>query len=228
MRAVDHYHKGWTNRHAQRGIRSVDNALRDWKNESHCFELHGAGAPSFHALATKFMEWKKTCRHLGIPFFAFTVLREPQSFALSYFNFFHGGHHRKYKYYASANQTTFLRHTLSNPQCLFLARSDMQYLPQYQNDSQNFTWKECLEAYDDLMALMDWVGITSNLSNETIPILSTVLGKTLDVGYHINQSHKRNFVVSQLDDAGKQVIANRTLFDRRIYERAQSDFRFSR
>jgi len=151
-------------------------------NEPHIgiLEIHARNNPSFLSICEQVQYWKVTAQQNEIPFFAFTVLREPESFGISYFNYYHGVAHekRRFEYLPPDHLTNanFQRTMHNNPQCLFLARSEQAYQrnrPELR--ATNLTHGECQRSYSCLRGIMDWIGTTERLKNETIPLLTLLI-----------------------------------------------------
>ena len=220
----DHYYKGQGKQQYNRGVRRLDQALQEWDNKTHCFELHSADAPAFLTVLDKLDSWKRQCNQLNVPFFAFAVVREPISWAFSFFQFYHGGHHRKFQTYKSATEEDFLRHALPNPQCLFLTRSERLYLPERRNDTWDLSSSECNEAYEAMSKYLDYVGSTSNLSNVTIPLLSKVIGTPLNTSFAVNKSTKKNIRKDQVSNEGIGFLRQINSLDQALYDRLLSRY----
>ena len=142
-------------------------------------EIHARNNPSLITICDQLQQWKATAKEQQIPFFAFTVVREPESFGISYFNYYHGMRWEKRRFeFLPRDELTndnFRRTMHHNPQCLFLTRSEQAYQKNFPTLRQNRTREECLEAYDCLRKTMDWIGTTERLQNETLPLLQYLL-----------------------------------------------------
>lgn len=222
--SVDHYYNGWTMQGYQKSVKAMDLALDKWDNKTHCMELHSANAPPFVTALEKVQSWKQRCQALNIPFFAFTIMREPISLSFSFFQFYHSGVHRKFQTIRNATEEEFLHHTLHNPQCLFLTRSEMSFMPQVRAESLGLSEKECEAALSGMTFTLDWVGTTETLSTETLPLLSTVLQSPLDATKRENTSPSKNFQIHQLSEAGLQQLQQWNRLDAAMYNRTTRHF----
>lgn len=220
----DHYYNGYGKMGYSKGARRLNQALKEWDNKIHCFELHSAGAPAFLSILDQLDSWKRQCNQMNVPFFAFAVVREPISLAFSFFQFYHGGHHRKFQKYETATEKDFLRHALPNPQCLFLTRSELSYLPTRRNDTWDLSSSECNEAYEAISKYLDYVGSTSNLSNVTIPLLSKVIGTPLNTSYVENKSTRKNICKDQVSNEGIGFVRRINSLDQTLYDRLLSRY----
>lgn len=138
------------------------------------YEIHATTAPSFFRLRQRLKRWKETACHNAVPFFAFTVLRDSVSFAFSHFSFFHIQKRNPTFEQVNATEENFFRMSLSNPQCQFLYKGEPSMRAQ-KAKGVVVQPEDCHQVELHLMELMDWVGTTENLSNETLPLLARLL-----------------------------------------------------
>jgi hypothetical protein len=228
--ATDHYHKGWTSWGYRRARRGLETALTNWtKGDSHTLELHSADAPPYLTILPTIDSWRQRCKELDVPFFAFTVLRNPSKLAMSFFNFYHGGYHRKFKHFKTATEAQFLNHTIDNPQCMFLSRGETAYHPGNEHLRQNLTKSECNSVYDALAKHLDWIGTTETLASMTLPILERVTNTTLEKGKIVNavKAEEKNILWSNLTEEGKQTVLDMTAHDLDMWNRCQAEYKLS-
>ena len=177
------------------------------------------------------------------PLFVFTLLREPTSHAISYFNFFH-------QTLESKPEEVRLRSLVFNRQCHTLASTvgKGRRRPHI-----------CATLYDKFLELFDWVGTTEHLTEETMPLLQHLLRfKTTEEEkgnetsknnsekqwppppppvsqFHStvtnNESHYNVAVSSHvslhrdtLSSYTLEYIQNKTCLDRGLWERVQQDY----
>jgi len=142
-------------------------------------EIHARNNPSLLKICQQLQTWRATAAQYNVPFFAFTVLRDPQQFAISYYNYYHGiqWEPRRFEYLPAINMTdaNFQRTMHFNPQCLFLARGEQAYQKNFPELRANLTKEECTNASQCLFYNMDWIGTTERLHNETIPLLDHLI-----------------------------------------------------
>ena len=87
-------------------------------------EIHG-GSPGLEGLVPYIQAWRRLGQNHNKTFFAFTLVREPLAFALSYFKFFHAEcslrrcEHVQYKEYSPTNLLLSAR-AHANQQCFLL------------------------------------------------------------------------------------------------------------
>lgn len=221
--AVDHYYSPFGRQEYKKQSSALEEALDNWDGKVHCFELHSATSPAFVTVLDQLLTWKELCEEKSIPFFAFTVMREPVSFSFSFFQFYHT-QHGKFKYFETANESDFLEHSLGNPQCLFLSRSEQSFLPPARSKALTLSESECDGAYDALIRTMDWVGTTSNLSNVTIPLLSAIMHSQLNQTTTENKSPIKNFDRSRLSEHGLHLLHKWNRFDESLYKRLKEHY----
>lgn len=200
-------------------------------------EVHARNNPTIIELCQQLHEWRALAKQNDVPFFAFTILRDPLSFATSYFNYYHGKRweKRRFEFLPAVNMTedNFLRTMHFNPQCLFLTRSEQSYQKNFPQKRQNLTKRDCDAAYHCLQSNMDWIGTTGRLRNETIPLLNHLI----DLPYRLanrtdrdcknvkdeNGSHKF-YSLQNASTAAFEYLETMTEWDREVYERSQKDF----
>jgi hypothetical protein len=206
-------------------------------NRTGIFEVHARNNPTLLDLCDQLKEWRRIANENKIPFFAFTVLREPTSFAISYFNYYHGKRwqKRRFEYLPEHNMTedNFIRTMHFNPQCLFLTRSEQAYQRNFPEKRENLSEVECKTALECLISNMDWVGTTECLRNETIPLLSYLIdsserSQTETMGSYQEEKEKEvkdengSYKFFALDDASvstKEYLNEMTRWDQHMYNK---------
>ena len=191
----------------------------------------------YHAgTATPYMEpqirqdllvWRAMAKVRNIPFFAFTVVREPLSMAVSHFNFYYAGKKQDDRYYwrPNATEADFLELSVPNPQCLFAVKGEIAYYQAHRESlgPQLYVTKaQCLDVYNAFHNDLDWIGTTDALSSETFKILEQLGG----VRYcpEIRNQSKERIVKAELSDKALAHIANITAYDQFIYERTRQNY----
>lgn len=199
-------------------------------NEVVVFELHASDSPSLLEISARLRQWKSRALKNNVPFFAFTVVREPLDFAVSFFNFYHGMNHTDphYLFYANPSEQDYLDRAVFNPQCGFLAKGDTLFRDPLEQQSLQRT--DCESVYQTLMEDMDWVGTTERLSDETIPLLRYLLGVNANDDHLIPeniQSHDRStqkISKSALSETALERIHELTLWDSDLYDNVRHNF----
>ena len=124
-------------------------------------EIHGEWErDSMHALR----EWKFLARQHRTPFFAFSMVREPVSWYLSFFNYnlvHHGG--------LRPAEETFFESVTPNLQCAEWAGLDWRA-------KQAISERSCLSAIKDVVEVFDFVFTSDQIEAQVLPIISH-LGK---------------------------------------------------
>ncbi|CAB9514289.1 expressed unknown protein [Seminavis robusta] len=132
-------------------------------------ELHGRNTPNLLELAPILQNWKVQAQANQVPFFSFTLLRDPVDFAVSFFNFFHVFGDKRFGRAMPATLENLQKTLQWNPQCIYLVRGERPYFRP--SHYYNVTHQDCHEAAESLDNVMDWVGDTQQLSTETLPLL---------------------------------------------------------
>jgi hypothetical protein len=184
-------------------------------------------------VADQLQKWRKRATQNEVPFFAFTILREPMSFAVSFFNFYYGMDHGdpNYEYFDLPEEKDFVRKAVFNPQCGFLVKSDTCFR---KKETKKLTRSECDAAYQALLDNMDWVGTTDRLSNETFPLLRSLVATNMNADHllpeNIKKKNKSPKKITEEDLSQKAVdfVRNLTIWDFEMYERITEDFPYER
>jgi hypothetical protein len=184
-------------------------------------------------------EWKRQAKERNIPFFAFAILREPTSMAVSWFNFYRKIPQNPNRFdmiEGEFSDEVFMEATIANPQCLFLARNEDAYTKTGQDLRETLQQEECLQAYEGIRRVMDWVGTTEGMRNETLPLLRDLLstnphtqGLIRNLDKRANPSTVVNGTVkeSDLSDNVKAYIERVTPWDQDLVNRAKIDYLYS-
>jgi hypothetical protein len=140
-------------------------------------EPHGMRAMGMPTLHKYLRRWRRFATLHNTSFFAFTLIREPVSYAVSYFNFFNAKPCSiakcPWKLY-SASDGNLLKTNRPDMQCMLLARDHWDI---FSNDvhPERVDKDECDDVYQMIRKEMDWVGTTEEMSAETIPLLTRML-----------------------------------------------------
>jgi hypothetical protein len=182
-------------------------------------EIHGRDSPNLLQLRPELLAWKRMASEHNVPTFFFTILREPLPYAVSYFNFFHVQRKSPYFERVQATEENFLRLSLHNPQCQFLARGEMSLR---EIVKQQPTEMECQNVQTTLLDTMDWVGTTEHLNNETFPLLRRLLNLQ-DFRFESRRVAKTgaNAAVAkgQLSPTALETIEAKSLLDNQLYKK---------
>ena len=182
-------------------------------------EVHGRDSPSLLQLQKTLLQWKRTASKANVPTFFFTILREPLSHAVSYFNFFHVDRPNRHFRQVKSTEKNFLRLALYNPQCQFLSRGEYSLR---EKKKVQTTREECQQVQDALFETMDWVGTTDRMNDETLPLLARLLnlkgGTTFESQRVSTKFANASISKSRLSPLAIHTIEHMVSSDRKIYD----------
>lgn len=190
-------------------------------------ELHGRDSPNLlHLVQNSTLQlYRRMARQQNIPVFFFTILREPLSYAVSYFNFFHVQRGpTSYFQQVLPTEANLLELSLYNPQCQFLARGEFSLRERIR---QRPSVDECQRVKAALLDNMDWVGTTEQLSNETLPLLRHIFRKDRFEFPSMRVSSKarnESIAISQLSSAAVTTLTQLSDIDAELYQAMQHKY----
>jgi len=222
---------GWNKQDKYR--QEMYDTLQNWEPGMKIFyEYHAGLSAPFMDLTVRedMLKWRAMAQVRKIPFFAFTVLREPLSFAVSHFNYYYAdrkGHDERYFFVENPTEEDFFRLTLPNPQCLFCVKTEQAYYQSYREKGKTVDVPKegCAAVYDSFKTEFDWVGATETLSPETFPLIEHV-GNVRYRPITKNKSHDK-IVKSELKPETVAHVRNITQFDLDMYNQARIDFPYN-
>lgn len=206
---------------------SMDQKLeRGFVDQTVFVEIHGRNTPTLVELAPHLKVWRDKARAAKVPFFAFTLLRNPVELAVSIFNQFHVFGDKRFGDNMPGTVENLRNHLQNNPQCLYLFRGERAYMrPRMM---YNVTQEDCQQIQTLLAQAMDWVGDTRNLSKDTLPLLTylvtgqaglaTSLGNS-NVAAH-RQTRYQPLSQKSVDPETLEMIRARSTLDQALYENA--------
>jgi len=210
---------------------------RNTENETLLLEFHGGyGQPlTIFQLHPYLHMWRSMAKANNKNVFIFTMLREPSSFYVSYFNFFkHPDCVHKWCDTPLMNLTeeNLINSLVPNHQCMYLARRQNH---KHVNLEFPVSASECDSVYNLLKADVDWVGTTERMQNTTLPLLSYVLAGDAERGrsfeaFNVAETHtstKSPLKLSDLSAESLQKMRQVSELDRYMYESAARDYRLS-
>jgi hypothetical protein len=196
-------------------------------------EPHGMRAMGMPTLHQYLRRWKRFSNLHNTSFFAFTLVREPVSYAVSYFNFFNAKPCSiakcPWKLY-SASDENLLKTNRPDMQCMLLARDHWDI---FMNDvhPEQVDKDECDDVYQTIRKEMDWVGTTDEMSAETIPLLTRMLAPnqthTFDVFNVIKATKPGSKIILSPEALQPDTIESLRITssnDQAIYEAVKRDF----
>jgi Fe2+ or Zn2+ uptake regulation protein len=198
-------------------------------------ETHGLNAPALPFMHPHIQRWREMAAEHGTSFFTFTIIRDPVSYAVSYFNFFNAAPCTlgfcPWRLYMPT-EGNLVQTTEANNQCLLMARDHWGIFMQKNRTAP--TPQECDNVYDLLLQDMDWVGTTEAMSEETIPLLTYMLSRNMtlaqtpiDHTFNVMSATKNESSVlkrSSLHPTTVDYIRSMSYLDQENYNRAQRDF----
>ena len=195
-------------------------------------ELHASSSPTLMEMSERLHQWRNIASKSNVPFFAFTVLREPLSFSTSFFNFYYGKDHgdENFEFYESPTEDDFLETAVFNPQCGFLVKGDIVFTER--REQQMIRQSECDNAYDTLLEHMDWIGTTNSISNETFPVLRSLISSNTNADHLVGEIAKvrnqspQKIQLENLSPRAVKKIRQMTMWDQNLYEKAKKDYQF--
>jgi hypothetical protein len=197
-------------------------------------EPHGMRAMGMPTLNQYLRRWRRFASLHNTSFFAFTLVREPVSYAVSYFNFFNAKPCSiakcPWKLYPASDKN-LLKTNRPDMQCMLLARDHWDI---FMNDvhPDQVDKDECDDVYQTIQKEMDWVGTTENMSAETIPLLARMLlahnqtEKSMGV-FNVIKARKSEFKILSPEELQPETIdAIRIMSsnDQAMYDSVKRDF----
>ena len=212
----------------------IENLIQsgELNGQIYAFETHGSTVPPYVDISEKVKEWKVASAAVeDVPFFTFTIMKEPTALQLSSFNHYYLG--RKV---LLANDTAddFVQTLLNDPQCEFLARGGGFHSmldgfvrkDEVLNElNRGFTDEECDRAYGDLFEDMDWIGTTEKMKSEMLPLLNYLTGSG-DIPELEYKEAPAKMTLERLSKAHLERLEHSTRRDKKWYKAAQVAFRF--
>jgi hypothetical protein len=197
-------------------------------------ETHGLNAPALPFMHPHLKRWRQMAADHGTSFFAFTIIRDPVDYAVSYFNFFNAAPCTlgfcPWRLYMPT-EGNLVQTTEANNQCLLMARDHWGIFIQKNRTAP--TPQECNNVYDLLLEDFDWVGTTEAMSEETIPLLTYMLTRNMTLantpihGFNVMSATKNESSVvkrSSLHPTTVDYIRSMSYLDQENYNRVQRDF----
>ncbi|CAB9509077.1 expressed unknown protein [Seminavis robusta] len=215
----------------KRYSREMYSWLENWEPGTKVYyEYHAGKAAAYMTQQVRqdVLIWRAMAKLRNIPFFAFTVVREPTSMAVSHFNFYYAQPKYDNRYYWRPNATEedFLELSVPNPQCVFTLKTEVAYYEDYREKhgraGTHVTQQQCRDVYDAFVTDFDWIGTTDALSYETFKILEQ-LGHVRYCN-EIRNKGKDRILKHTLSATTLEYIRNTTSYDREWYVRAKRDF----
>ena len=233
LKNVD-YVRTWNKADFDDIVKDIDAILTGNATKILFVEMHsGDVLPGLVELHPLMQQWRQLFQENGVPFFGFTLLRDPIYIHVSAFLFFHlrrcSAQWCSKKRFAPTEENLLLSVT-PNRQCLSLARG------QDHVDRQNVTAivsaAECQEVEDLLRQDWDWIGTTEELNNTTLPFLFTMLNRRKFIG-KVSSSNIKTFPpgdpanvveASNLTSKTKRALEDLSRLDLKLYDAFRGGF----
>lgn len=182
------------------------------------FELHTLTCPPYMAQRHHLEAWRSMAAAQDIPFFAFSMVREPFSNAVSWYSYYFG----PVGYRHELTEDDFKTSLVHNVQSLFLARSEEAYRRKELRTGYNRQEFETVVRY--FLQDMDWIGTLEQQSTDTIPILNRVTSKQL-VFEHKNESPGGDsFSKNDVSPETKNWVLTENTWDIELYDHVRALF----
>jgi hypothetical protein len=206
------------------------------ESKTYFVELHiGYPAPSFPTLTqleSDLILWRNLTDKSNMGFLSFTLVREPVSFAISFFNYFFGGKTGRWNPFPNLNVTeeNFQKTLVPNRQCVVFDTHPMGMNMKNQSSLQTDASCNVRQVQNVLLEQMDWVGTTEKLQTETLPLLSEILIGNATIGIRKspkNVAENRNLTsIRQSDLLPKTLewVQNSTRLDQQIHDTILESF----
>lgn len=207
--------------------------LQNWEPGTKIFyEYHGGRASPYMDWGVRddLQHWRAMAKIRDIPFFAFSVFREPLSFAVSHFNFYYAHAQKgesRYYYVENPTEADFVKLSLPNPQCLFCVSSEVAYYKEWKwsGKSVHTPQASCENVYTAFRHDLDWIGTTETLSSETNKLIEQIAN--IKFVTHVKNKSKDKIKKSELTNAALAHIRNITSYDNDIYQKVKEHFPIS-
>jgi len=211
-----------------------NNFNEESKEKTTLLEIHG-GSPGLRELLPLIKEWREMSKSNNKPFFAFTTIREPVSYAKSYFKQFHLNCEHDWceqDKYEDATEENLLMSTQLNRQCFLLNHaSSVAGMKKRFYEKCKVTEDDCKDILKAMEDNLDWIGTTERLSKDTIPLLLRMFGFAYDDVSTKNKTIGRNEKVSEKLPYEKSLDESKVLalspFDQAMYARIKSEYTLS-
>lgn len=152
----------------------------DQSIETIMIEIHGESM-GLMELSKWIQRWRELCKESGKQFFAFTLLRDPIPFSVSYFKYFHLNCTYSWceqTQYEEPSEVNLLDSLIPDRQCFLLTHTSSiggmhpSFYQKCQVDKER-----CDDTYKVMKENLDWIGTTERISEDTIPLLSYILNR---------------------------------------------------
>lgn len=196
-------------------------------------ELHGQGTFPNQQWDTTLQSWRDLAMKHDKNLFVFTILREPTSHAISYYNYFH----KSIKSILDSTisiESDFKKTFMANRQCTTLAQSHSPkglFSFRQEGTSNPYT---CANVYAKLLQYFDWIGTTETLSTETLPLVHALLSKWTArtnnsstptfARYNVGKPENERLRLSKISNSTRDFLQQYTCLDQALWQQVQQDY----
>jgi len=213
-------------------IRKIDDHIRGKNSKTLLLEVHSSHYGGLHnnsMLSSKIRNWREMSQTYNTPMFVITVLREPFSFAKSYFRYFHVNCNKKWcpeQFNITLEDFVQTLEIHPNHQChmlitekIFRPRRNGEIDIPFENE------EECEAIYETMKSTVDYVGTTDALTSELEPLLYHMLNGIVEEKHNLKSEKNLPFEeASTIDDTTMARIEDLSKYDQKIYDKVKRDF----
>lgn len=215
---------------ASASIKSIDEYLENPIPTIQLTQFHGIH-PTFSGLYEQMSHWRLIAARKNVPFFVFSVVRDPLKTALSTFNFFCFELRRYTKCQANATSDHLMKLVKPDPQTRWLCKTSLTFESNYTipakpinvHSEGSYYPVKCPNLQGKIAAQMDWMGRLENF-DETVSLLQNV-GIPI-VMQKKNPTKRRHILLQQSDLSNTEIktIRNSLKHDADLYRFSERCF----
>jgi hypothetical protein len=181
-------------------------------------ELHTLTCPPYMAQRHHLETWRRIADSKNIPFFAFSMVREPFSNAVSWYSYYFGPIGFKH----NLTESDFKESLVHNVQSLFLARSEEAY--RKENLRAGYNRHEFETVSKHFIQDMDWIGTLEQQATETQPILNLVTDQELNFEHKNESPGGDSFGKANVTRPTMDWVLAENAWDIKLYQQVQARF----
>ncbi len=211
-------------------IKVIDEYLENPIAPTQLVEFHGIH-PAFSAVYEQISNWREIAARKKVPFFVFSVTRDPFKAALSTFNFFCFELRRYTKCKANATADHLMKLVKPDPQTRWLCKTSLSFENNYTIASEPIKFDsygsyyplDCPNLHDKIAAQMDWMGRLENFG-ETVSLLQN-MGIPIELKKK-NPTKAKHILLKQSDLSNDEIqtIRNGLQLDSDLYRFSERCF----
>jgi len=202
---------------AKRRIEELTEKFPHSDNRIRFVEFHGKH-PTFSSLHGTIKRWRERAASIDMPFFVFTITRDPINLQISTFNFFCIQINKYVKCGVPHTIKGLLQKCPSNPQTRWLCHSSETFM------AGNFS---CPHLHEQIIDQIDWVG-TMEKFDETIEVVSKVIFPHKLKGFVKNKGIKVKGVIRKdLNKSNIMRLKQSTEVDAALYQMVKEHYQIA-